>query len=107
MSREWRDLSRLNLLCACPLPICVQRGGRQSALSLDPFVRCIDQVELSASSLNSGDAFILDTFGVVYVWYGAQSNRWERVRALQFAHEIKVLSVSRVSAAGLQLWATI
>ena len=49
----------------------------------------VDLVSLSASSLNSGDVFILDTEFVVYQWVGKKSNIYERAAALELTIKIK------------------
>ena len=43
----------------------------------------ISLVETSPNSLNSGDAFLLDTGGSMYVWFGKSSNWQERTLAAQ------------------------
>ncbi|KYQ96706.1 villin [Tieghemostelium lacteum] len=58
--------------------------GRRS-----PFVR---QVELSASSLNKGDVFILDCGkekNLVYQWNGSEANRIEKGKGMDVAKSIK------------------
>eukprot|EP01114_Cavostelium_apophysatum_P010431 TRINITY_DN2412_c0_g1_i1.p1 TRINITY_DN2412_c0_g1~~TRINITY_DN2412_c0_g1_i1.p1 ORF type:complete len:1379 (+),score=482.22 TRINITY_DN2412_c0_g1_i1:221-4357(+) len=65
-------------------PRLIQIKGRRNI-----FVR---QVELSVSSLNSGDVFLLDTGKngpVIYQWNGAQANRIEKGKAMDVAKSIK------------------
>jgi hypothetical protein len=74
----------------------IMKGGVDSAFTkVDPdkytprLLHCkgkrnvvVKQVELSASSLNHGDCFILDLGKKLYMWNGKESNKYERVKAL-------------------------
>lgn len=65
-------------------PRLIQIKGRKRI-----FVR---RVELSISSLNEGDVFLLDTGkkgSVIYQWNGPQSNRIEKGKAMDVAKSIK------------------
>jgi len=49
----------------------------------------VNQVPLSASSLNSGDAFILDLGLTIYQWNGSKSSSYEKVKAGQVVRAMK------------------
>mmetsp|Transcript_4924 Transcript_4924/g.15709 ORF Transcript_4924/g.15709 Transcript_4924/m.15709 type:complete len:847 (+) Transcript_4924:143-2683(+) len=49
----------------------------------------IREVELSSSSLNAGDVFLLDTGKAIMQWNGAEANRKEKAKALEVAIGIK------------------
>ncbi|KAF8568910.1 hypothetical protein P879_03332 [Paragonimus westermani] len=49
----------------------------------------MSEVELSASSLNSGDVFILDLGTTAFQWNGKHSNKEERYQAAQFLHTLE------------------
>jgi len=49
----------------------------------------VEEVEVSADSLNASDCFVLDVNHVVYVYMGATSRRVERLRATTSASEIR------------------
>ncbi|VDP77121.1 unnamed protein product [Echinostoma caproni] len=49
----------------------------------------MQEVELSANSLNSGDVFILDLGSSAYQWNGRNSNKEERYAAAQFMAELE------------------
>lgn len=49
--------------------------------------RCI-QVEAKCSSLNQGDAFILNTSSLVYTWFGDECSPFERNKAGEVAHNM-------------------
>jgi len=49
----------------------------------------ITQVPLRLSSLNDGDCFILDAGLALYQWNGAESNHFERRKALEIINNIK------------------
>ncbi|KAL9188827.1 hypothetical protein ACHAXT_007205 [Thalassiosira profunda] len=50
--------------------------------------RCF-QVPLSCSSLNDGDAFLLDAGDKVYTWFGSGVSAFERSKSATVAHNIK------------------
>lgn len=43
----------------------------------------VNQVELSAKSLNAGDVFILDAGTALYQWNGPEANKKEKTRGLE------------------------
>jgi len=45
-------------------------------------------VELSVTSLNQGDAFVLDAGEKVYTWYGQSSSPFEKNKAVEIAHNM-------------------
>ncbi|XP_011484438.3 gelsolin [Oryzias latipes] len=47
------------------------------------------EVEMSWSSFNKGDCFIVDLGKDVYVWCGSESNRFERLKASQVGIDIR------------------
>jgi len=49
----------------------------------------VQQVPLSASSLNAGDVFLLDTGLAILQWNGAEASRKEKSKALEVALSIK------------------
>lgn len=49
----------------------------------------VNQVKVSAASMNSGDVFILDAGLTLYQWNGADSNKYERAKALDVVQKIK------------------
>jgi len=49
----------------------------------------VRQVELKSSSLNDGDCFILDMGKKLYLWNGKEANKYEKVKALQNATDIR------------------
>jgi len=49
----------------------------------------VNQVALSAASLNNGDVFILDAGTTLYQWNGAEANKKERTRALEVCKGIR------------------
>jgi hypothetical protein len=46
------------------------------------------QVPLACSSLNDGDAFVLDAGATIYTWFGTQSPPFEKERTAQMAHNL-------------------
>jgi len=46
------------------------------------------QVPLACSSLNDGDAFLLDAGTTIYTWFGTQSSPFEKERTAQMAHNL-------------------
>jgi len=46
-------------------------------------------VPVLASSLNDGDSFVLDLGTNIYIWNGAEANKFEKVAALNFAINVK------------------
>ena len=44
----------------------------------------VSEVSCTIDSVNSGDVFILDTKQVVYLFYGAESNKIERNKVWNF-----------------------
>lgn len=48
----------------------------------------VAQVELSASSLNSGDVFVLDGGLILTQWNGASANKYEKFKALEFVTKL-------------------
>lgn len=46
------------------------------------------QVPLACSSLNDGDAFLLDSGSTIYTWFGTQSSPFEKERTAQMAHNM-------------------
>ena len=49
----------------------------------------VREVGCTNASLNNGDSFILDKGLELFVWYGANANRGERLKAMQTANKIK------------------
>jgi len=49
----------------------------------------VTQVEMSVSSMNRGDCFILDTPDTIYVWPGPKSRRTERLKAIMAASQMR------------------
>lgn len=49
----------------------------------------VNQVQVSHTSLNSGDVFILDAGLTLYQWNGNESNKYERAKALDVIQHIK------------------
>lgn len=49
----------------------------------------IRQIEPKASAMNKGDCFILDVNNKIYVYYGANSKRTERLKAVSSANQIR------------------
>uniref|UniRef100_A0A3P8U7Q9 Scinderin like a n=1 Tax=Amphiprion percula TaxID=161767 RepID=A0A3P8U7Q9_AMPPE len=47
------------------------------------------EVELSWSSFNRGDCFIIDLGKSIYSWSGSEGNRYERLKAIQLANDIR------------------
>ena len=47
------------------------------------------QVAPAASSMNSGDVFLLDTGALIYQWNGKESSRKEKAAALEMSTKIK------------------
>ncbi|XP_006010370.1 macrophage-capping protein [Latimeria chalumnae] len=47
------------------------------------------EVELSWSSVNKGDCFVLDAGEVLFVWCGSNSNMFERSKAMEVANAIR------------------
>lgn len=58
----------------------VKRPGSQT--------RCF-QVPLSCSSLNDGDAFLLDSGSKIYTWFGSSVSAFEKSKSAQVAHNMK------------------
>jgi hypothetical protein len=46
------------------------------------------EVELNCSSMNHGDAFVLDAGKVIYTWYGEQSSPFEKSKASMVANNL-------------------
>lgn len=46
------------------------------------------QVPLSCSSLNDGDAFLLDAGNSIYTWFGTSCSPFEKERAAEMAHNL-------------------
>ena len=44
---------------------------------------------MHSDSLNRGDVFILDNGSKIWVWCGAESNRSERRKGMEFARDIR------------------
>jgi len=51
-------------------------------------VRCF-QVPVSCSSLNQGDAFVLDTGKKIFTWFGSMVSPFEKSKAAQVAHNMR------------------
>ncbi|XP_014671619.1 PREDICTED: gelsolin, cytoplasmic-like isoform X2 [Priapulus caudatus] len=49
----------------------------------------VQQVDLGCASLNHGDVFILDMGETIYIWYGEQCGRMEKIKAIQVANGIR------------------
>ncbi|KAM7359960.1 gelsolin isoform 2-T3 [Cochliomyia hominivorax] len=49
----------------------------------------VRQVNLSVSSMNKGDCFILDAGNEIYVYVGAQAKRVEKLKAISAANQIR------------------
>ena len=49
----------------------------------------IAEVAPAVQSLNSGDSFVLDTAGTVYLWHGPEASPKEKSRALDVATGIR------------------
>lgn len=49
----------------------------------------VRQVNLSVSSMNKGDCFILDMGREIYVWVGQASKRLEKMKAISAANQIR------------------
>jgi villin 1/advillin len=49
----------------------------------------VEEVSLAAASLNTGDAFVLDSVNKLFVWNGASVNKYEKLKALQLATSIQ------------------
>ncbi|XP_061390689.1 gelsolin [Musca vetustissima] len=49
----------------------------------------VRQVNLSVSSMNKGDCFILDAGNQIYVYVGAQAKRVEKLKAISAANQIR------------------
>lgn len=49
----------------------------------------VRQVNLSVSSMNKGDCFILDAGNDIYVYVGAQAKRVEKLKAISAANQIR------------------
>lgn len=49
----------------------------------------VSEVSCNIDSVNSGDVFILDTKQVVYLFYGAESNKIERNKGILIANQIR------------------
>ncbi|KAL5274428.1 Gel family protein [Megaselia abdita] len=49
----------------------------------------VRQVNLSVSSMNKGDCFILDAGNTIYVYVGSQSKRIEKLKAISAANQIR------------------
>uniref|UniRef100_A0AAQ5ZIL6 Gelsolin-like domain-containing protein n=1 Tax=Amphiprion ocellaris TaxID=80972 RepID=A0AAQ5ZIL6_AMPOC len=47
------------------------------------------EVELRWSSFNRGDCFIIDLGKSIYSWSGSEGNRYERLKAIQLANDIR------------------
>jgi len=52
-------------------------------------VQSVPVTPVLASSLNHGDAFVLDIGNMVYIWRGAHSKHTEKFAALSYAEKIK------------------
>ena len=46
------------------------------------------QVQLSSTSLNSGDVFVLDCGKKIYVWNGSEANRMEKAKGLDVSQRM-------------------
>lgn len=49
----------------------------------------IRQIEAKVSAMNKGDCFILDVNNKIYVYYGTNSKRTERLKAVSSANQIR------------------
>lgn len=49
----------------------------------------VRQVNLSVSSMNKGDCFILDAGNEIYVYVGSQAKRVEKLKAISAANQIR------------------
>lgn len=49
----------------------------------------VNQVNLSVSSMNKGDCFILDAGNDIYVYVGASAKRVEKLKAISAANQIR------------------
>ena len=49
----------------------------------------VREVECTNASLNNGDSFIVDKGLQLFVWYGSDASRGEKLKAMQTAHKIK------------------
>ena len=52
------------------------------------YPRCFP-VDIASSSLNEGDAFLLDLGTALYYWAGAEANQQEKLKGLEVAVSIK------------------
>jgi hypothetical protein len=48
------------------------------------------QVPVKCSSLNEGDAFVLDAGNIVYTWFGVDCSPFEKQKAAEVAHNIAI-----------------
>lgn len=49
----------------------------------------VSETQIGWSSMNHGDAFILDTGVVLFVWVGKEASRTERIKALEHARQLR------------------
>jgi len=105
--------------CGCfPKGVSYWEGGVESGfravcdVDLDAYVSRLLQVKKRGlntvvvevpchrTSLNHGDAFILDTGSVLYTWFGSQSSSFERSFARMAAEELEAARAGRAVATG-------
>jgi hypothetical protein len=80
-------------VCAC-VCVCVGIVLFRSLNQPRSTTRAIE-VPASATSLNSGDAFVVLTTDAAYVWYGKGSSATERKVALTTASKLVVCKIKR------------